>query len=125
MKPKDNLILTELEPTPITVLNDINVDALFNLSYNFDLLKGTITTMINNQQILQNQCIIENKTNNEQNQTLESLQRQVQTIDDNYINKDTFKEHTDEIKEIQGKIQSQNELLQKSKLFKFYLKIYI
>ena len=119
MKPKDNLILTELEPTPITVLNDINVDALFNLSYNFDLLKGTITTMINNQQTLQKQCTIENKTNNEQNQTLESLQRQIQTIDDNYINKDTFKEHTDEIKEIQGKIQSQNELLQKSKLFKF------
>ena len=119
MATKDNLILTELEPTQITVLNDLNVDALFNLSYNFDLLKGTITTMIKNQQNLQQQCSIENKTNNEQNQILGALEQRIKIIEDNYINKDTFKENTDQFKEIQDKIQFQDDLLQKSKLFKF------
>ena len=119
MTTTDNLILTELEPKQITVLNDLNVDALFNLSYNFDLLKGTITTMIKNQQNLQQQCIIENKTNNEQNQTLAALELRVKTIEDNYIDKDTFKESTDQLKEVQEKIQFQDDLLQKSKLFKF------
>ena len=39
----------------IQITNDIDLNALFNLNYNFDLLKGIIEQLLKNQKSLQDQ----------------------------------------------------------------------
>jgi len=48
-------ISTEVTTEKIKIMNDIDLNALFNLNYNFDLLKGIIEQLLKNQNALQNQ----------------------------------------------------------------------
>ena len=48
-------ISSELTSEKIKIIKDIDLNSLFNLSYNFDLLKGLIEHLLTNQQKLQNQ----------------------------------------------------------------------
>ena len=60
-KKSDNLMLTDIEPENITIVENLDLNALFNLSYNFDLLKGIISTILKNQETLKKQIENEKK----------------------------------------------------------------
>ena len=115
MTTQENSIYTDLETDKITILTDLDLNSLFNLSYNFDLLKGIITTLLKNQQNLQKQCEAENRTNNDQYQLISNIQNDLGNINDNYVNKESYNELLEEIKEINGKLKTQEEYIQQSK----------
>ena len=73
----------------IKIIEDIDLNALFKLTYNFDLLKGTLLTILNNQKLFQKQIENINKTNNEQNEMIESLKQ-------NYLSKEEFSNYKKE-----------------------------
>jgi len=85
-----------IDPENVKIIEDIDLNALFKLSYNFDLLKGTLLTILNNQKIFQKQIEDIKNTNNEQNEMIESLKQ-------NYLSKEEFsnfkKERLDDINE--------------------------
>ena len=94
LNPKDN------KQANITIVKDLDVDALFNLTYNFDLLKGIITTILNNQEILKGQIEQEKEKNNQQNEIIESLKNEIISIKENYSLKEEFKKITTKINQI-------------------------
>jgi len=85
-----------IDPENVKIIEDIDLNALFKLSYNFDLLKGTLSTILNNQKLFQKQIEDIKNTNNEQNEMIESLKQ-------NYLSKEEFsnfkKERLDDINE--------------------------
>ena len=58
---ENNIDLPEIEPEDITIVENLDLNALFNLSYNFDLLKGIITTILKNQETFKKQIQSERK----------------------------------------------------------------
>ena len=54
-KTSPHRISPEATSDKIKLVNDIDLNALFNLNYNFDLLKGIIEQLLKNQNALQNQ----------------------------------------------------------------------
>ena len=54
-KTSPHRISTEVTSEKIKIVTDIDLNALFNLNYNFDLLKGIIETLLKNQGALQKQ----------------------------------------------------------------------
>ena len=85
-----------IDPENVKIIEDIDLNALFKLSYNFDLLKGTLSTILNNQKLFQKQIEDIKNTNNEQNEMIESLKQ-------NYLSKEEFsnfkKERLEDINE--------------------------
>ena len=65
MSRSDNLILTNIHPENITMYNNVDLNSLFNFSYNFDLLKGIIGALLKNQQTLKKEIEMANSINNE------------------------------------------------------------
>ena len=86
----NNVILTDLDPENITVVENLDLNALFNLSYNFDLLKGIISTILKNQETLKKQIEIERRKNDEQNRSIENLKNSISSIKENYTTNEIF-----------------------------------
>ena len=86
----NNVILTDIEPENITIVENLDLNALFNLSYNFDLLKGIISTILKNQETLKNQIETEKKKNDEQNRSIENLKSSILSIKENYTTNELF-----------------------------------
>lgn len=81
------LTLSDID-NDITIIDDLDLNSLFNFTYNFDILKLTITTLFKNQQNLLKKITKTNEINNEQNKEIESLQNYIK---DNYTTKNESK----------------------------------
>ena len=103
-KKSDNLMLTDIEPENITIVENLELNALFNLSYNFDLLKGIISTILKNQETLKKQIENEKKKNDEQNRTIENLKSNILSMKENYATNEMFKGAKFQIDSINNKI---------------------
>ena len=103
-KKSDNLMLTDIEPENITIVENLDLNALFNLSYNFDLLKGIISTILKNQETLKKQIENEKKKNYEQNRTIENLKSNILSMKENYVTNEMFKGAKFQIDSINNKI---------------------
>lgn len=110
-------ISTEVTAEKIKIMNDIDLNALFNLNYNFDLLKGIIEQLLKNQQALQKQLDECYNNNNEKDKRIEKLEKEVKYLKDTYINKETYNEDLSKIKE---HIKFHDKQIDESKLL-FYL----
>ena len=55
-------IQTRVTNDKIKIASNIDLNALFNLNYNFDLLKGIIEELLKNQEALQNQMDLTDTT---------------------------------------------------------------
>ena len=100
-KDKNTMVLKDISPDNITIVDNLDLNTLFNLSYNFDILKGIISTILKNQESLQMQIEKEKKVNRDQYKTIESLKSNIISIKEKYISKETFDEaqnHVDKIK---------------------------
>ncbi len=109
-------ISSELTSEKIKIIKDIDLNSLFNLSYNFDLLKGLIEHLLTNQQKLQNQIDEMYKKDCERDQHTNALLDDMKLIKETYVDKNTFNSILDEINEIKEKINSHNEKFSESKL---------
>ena len=103
-KPDNNIIIENIEPENITLIDNLDLNALFNLTYNFDLLKGTISTILKNQESLKNQIENEKRKNNDQNRTIESLKSNMLLIKEKYMSKELFSATKYQIDDINIKI---------------------
>jgi chromosome segregation ATPase len=81
-------------------MNDIDLNALFNLNYNFDLLKGIIEQLLKNQNALQNQVDELFGSIGDRDQRIEALEKEVKYLKETYVNKSQLKEVLEDLKEI-------------------------
>ena len=83
-------ISTEITTEKIKIMNDIDLNALFNLNYNFDLLKGIIEQLLKNQNALQNQIDDLYGVNSDKDKRIEILEKEVQHLKETYITKENL-----------------------------------
>ena len=89
----------------ITIMDDMDLNNLFNLTYNFDILKSTISILFKNQENLLKKINKAYEINKQQNEYMESLHQESISQKDNLESK---------IKEIDQKITQIDEELVKS-----------
>ena len=115
MDKTNNLLFDNIDPDSITIFSDVDLNALFNFSYNFDLLKGIIGTLLKNQQNLQKQIELANSINHEQDKTIIALRNEIIDIKEKYTLRDDFVEIKDQMKKINEIFPVYDEELAKSK----------
>ena len=115
-------ISTEITSEKIKIMNDIDLNALFNLNYNFDLLKGIIEQLLKNQNALQNQIDELFGNNGDKDKRIETLEKEVKYLKDTYINKSQLKLIEAELKEIKERLKKHDFQIQDSK--KYFLLLF-
>ena len=93
-------ISTEITTEKIKIMNDIDLNALFNLNYNFDLLKGIIEQLLKNQNALQNQIDDLYGLGSDKDKRIELLEKEIKYLKETYVNKNDIKSLEDEDYEI-------------------------
>ena len=110
-KPQSNLIATDASPDNIEEINNLDLNTLFNLSYNFDILKGIISFILKNQKSLQIQLEKEKKINKAQSQAIESLEYYNKSLKDKFVSKESFNKTQNQIDELESKMNQFDEKL--------------
>ena len=123
MENNADIILTDFETGITTLSNNSDLNNIFNFTYNFDLLKEVLSTVIKNQVNLKNQLDERYKV---QNQIMESLkgeiieikqaQGQFETKDSFKITQEDYDRLNERINNFEIKISQINDELNKSKL---------
>ena len=123
MENNAEIILTDFETGITTISNNSDLNNIFNFTYNFDLLKEVLSTVIKNQVNLKNQLDERYKV---QNQIMESLkgeiieikqaQGQFETKDSFKITQEDYDKLNERINNFEIKISQINDELDKSKL---------
>ena len=123
MENNADIILTDFETGITTLSNNSDLNNIFNFTYNFDLLKEILSTVIKNQVNLKNQLDERYKV---QNQIMESLkgeiieikqaQGQFETKDSFKITQEDYDRLNERINNFEIKISQINDELDKSKL---------
>jgi predicted flavoprotein YhiN len=123
MENNADIILTDFETGITTLSNNSDLNNIFNFTYNFDLLKEVLSTVIKNQVNLKNQLDERYKV---QNQIMESLkgeiieikqaQGQFETKDSFKITQEDYDKLNERINNFEIKISQINDELDKSKL---------
>ena len=110
-------ISTEITSEKIKIMNDIDLNALFNLNYNFDLLKGIIEQLLKNQNSLQNQIDELFGNNGDKDKRIENLEKEVKYLKETYVNKSVLKAIETDLKLIKEKLKTHDYQIEESKLF--------
>ena len=110
-------ISTEITSEKIKIMNDIDLNALFNLNYNFDLLKGIIEQLLKNQNSLQNQIDELFGNNGDKDKRIENLEKEVKYLKETYVNKSVLKAFETDLKLIKEKLKTHDYQIEESKLF--------
>ena len=110
-------ISTEITSEKIKIMNDIDLNALFNLNYNFDLLKGIIEQLLKNQNSLQNQIDDLYGVNGDKDKRIENLEKEVKYLKETYVNKSVLKALETDLKLIKEKLKTHDYQIEESKLF--------
>ena len=108
-------ISMEINTEKIKIMNDIDLNALFNLNYNFDLLKGIIEQLLKNQNALQNQIDDLYGNNDNKDKRIESLEKEVKYLKETYVNKNELKEIEIDIKSIKEHLKKHDKQIEDSK----------
>lgn len=110
-------ISTELTSEKIKIINDIDLNSLFNLNYNFDLLKGIIETLLKNQEAIQKQLDEVYSSNYDKNKEMENIEKQIKYIKDLYIDKGTFMKMESEVDKIKERLNNVDKRIDECKLY--------
>jgi hypothetical protein len=111
----NNLFFDNLETEKFQLYKDVDLNALFNFTYNFDLLKGIIGSLLKNQQVLQKQIEIANYVKNEKDKAIESLKNEIMEIKEKYTTKEDFLNIQEQIKKINEVYDVFDEKIKKGK----------
>ena len=121
MDSSNNLIISNIDTDKISLYNDADLNALFNFSYNFDLLKGIIGALLKNQQTLQKQIEMANYINNEQDKTILSLKNEILEIKEKFTLKEDFINVQEQVKKMNEVYQVFDDEMAKSNSIFIYL----
>ena len=116
-KSSPHRISTEITSEKIKIVNDIDLNSLFNLNYNFDLLKGIIETLLKNQESIQKQLDEVYSSNYDKNKEMENIEKQIKYIKDLYIDKGTFMKMQSEVDEIKERLNNADKRIDECKLY--------
>ena len=108
-------ISTEITTEKIKIMNDIDLNALFNLNYNFDLLKGIIEQLLKNQNALQNQIDDLYGIKGDKDQRIEALEKELKYIKETYVKKDDLKPIEVDLKSIKEHLKKHDAQIDESK----------
>ena len=111
-------ISTEITKEKIKIMNDIDLNALFNLNYNFDLLKGIIEQLLKNQNALQNQIDDLYGINSDKDQRIDTLEKELKLIKETYIKKEDLKPIEVDLKSIKEHLKKHDDQIEESKNIK-------
>ena len=114
-------ISTEVTTEKIKIMNDIDLNALFNLNYNFDLLKGIIEQLLKNQNALQNQIDDLYGINEDKDKRIETLEKEVKYLKETYVNKTELKPIETDLKSIKEHLKKHDDQIEESKNIIFIL----
>lgn len=110
-------ISTEITSEKIKIVNDIDLNSLFNLNYNFDLLKGIIETLLKNQEAIQKQLDEVYSSNFDKNKEMENIEKQIKYIKDIYIDKGTFMKLESEVDKIKEHLNKTDKRIDECKIY--------
>ena len=96
---------------------------LFNLNYNFDLLKGIIEQLLKNQNALQNQIDELYGNNGDKDKRIENLEKEVKYLKETYVSKTDIKGIEDDLKEIKEHLQKHDVQIEESKKINIFINI--
>ena len=116
-KSSPHRISTEITSEKIKIVNDIDLNSLFNLNYNFDLLKGIIETLLKNQEAIQKQLDEVYSSNYDKNKEMENIEKQIKYIKDLYIDKGTFMKMESEVDKIKERLNNTDKRIDECKLY--------
>ena len=115
-KSSPHRISTELTSEKIKIVNDIDLNALFNLNYNFDLLKGIIETLLKNQEAIQKQLDEVYSCNYDKDKVIENLEKEIKLVKEVYIDRSTFKNLESEVVQIKDHLKQTDKKIEECKL---------
>ena len=110
-------ISSELKSEKIKTLKNIDLNTIFTLTYNFDVLKVLLEHIIANQQKLQNQINEMHKKDIERDKYTNTLLNDMNIIKETYIDKDTFNPILDEMKEVKDNLQQHDDKFNEGKKY--------
>ena len=113
-------ISTEMTSEKIKIMNDIDLNALFNLNYNFDLLKGIIEQLLKNQNALQNQIDELFGNGTDKDKRIETLEKEVKYLKETYVNKNDLKAIEADLKSIKEHLKKHDIQIEESKKKKYF-----
>ena len=119
-----DILLANIEQDKIKVYNEVDLNSLFNLNYNFDLLKGVIEELLKNQQILQKRIDDMENTFDDKDKRIAELEKEVKILKENQIDKNVITEIKNDISEIKKHLQKHDEQIDDSKLFFIKINFY-
>ena len=113
----DNHFKSKISNDKIQLMANIDLNGLFNLNYNFDLLKGVIEELLKNKQILQKRMDDMENTFDDKDKRIAELEKEVKILKENQIDKNVITEIKNDISEIKKHLQKHDEQIDDSKLF--------
>ena len=84
----DDLIFDNNDNEKFQIIHDVDLNSLFNFTYNFDLLKGIIGNLLKNQQVLQRQIVFGNIEKKDKDKEIESLRNEIKTMKEKFTTKE-------------------------------------
>ena len=120
----DNHFTSQISNEKIQLMANIDLNGLFNLNYNFDLLKGVIEELLKNQQILQKRMDDMENTFDDKDKRIAELEKEVKILKENQIDKNVITEIKNDISEIKKHLQKHDEQIDDSKLFFIKINFY-
>lgn len=93
-------VKTRITNEKIKIASNIDLNALFNLNYNFDLLKGIIEELLKNQEALQNQMDDIDKINQDKDDRIAKLEKEIERLKQSQIDKGVIEQIQNDLSEI-------------------------
>ena len=84
----DSPIFDNNDNEKFQIIHDVDLNSLFNFTYNFDLLKGIIGNLLKNQQVLQRQIIFGNIEKKDKDKEIESLRNEIKKMKEKFTTKE-------------------------------------
>ena len=125
-KSSPHRISTEVTSEKIKIVNDIDLNALFNLNYNFDLLKGIIETLLKNQGALQKQLDELYSSNEDKDKIIQDMEADIKSLKETKLNINEFNELKPEIEKMNNHLKQNDKKIEECNfIILLYKKIYI
>ena len=83
-------IPTTIPSEKIKLYNDVDLNSLFNLNYNFESLKGIISTLLKNQELIQKQLNTIYNSNIDGEKIIQNINNKLTGIENSKIDKNIF-----------------------------------
>lgn len=119
-KSSPHRISTEVTSEKIKIVTDIDLNALFNLNYNFDLLKGIIETLLKNQGALQKQLDEIYSSNEEKDNIIQNLEKEIKILKDTTVSRDNFKALSSVVDQINNRLKQNDKKIDECNLIIIY-----